>query len=255
LTALSVSGLSVSLSDKQVLTALDFQVPVGSWLGILGPNGSGKTTLIRAVAGMIPFEGQVDLMDRPVQNWSARERAKEVALVSQTVPMYFDFRVADLVLLGRAPHKNWLSPYNAADRKVAQAALAEVDLCGFEDRSVLTLSGGEQRRVLLAQALAQEARLLVLDEPTSHLDVHHQYEFMDHVRSLVDSGRTAIAVFHDLELAGRYADHLLVLENGRKAAEGIPSDVLTSEVIKRVFRMSAEVRTENGLRIDFSSPS
>lgn len=204
---------------------------------------------------MIPFEGQVDLMDRPVQNWSARERAKEVALVSQTVPMYFDFRVADLVLLGRAPHKNWLSPYNAADRKVAQAALAEVDLCGFEDRSVLTLSGGEQRRVLLAQALAQEARLLVLDEPTSHLDVHHQYEFMDHVRSLVDSGRTAIAVFHDLELAGRYADHLLVLENGRKAAEGIPSDVLTSEVIKRVFRMSAEVRTENGLRIDFSSPS
>ncbi|MFT5144173.1 MAG: iron complex transport system ATP-binding protein [Rhodothermales bacterium] len=255
MTALSVSGLSVSLSDKQVLTALDFQVPVGSWLGILGPNGSGKTTLIRAVAGMIPFEGQVDLMDRPVQNWSARERAKEVALVSQTVPMYFDFRVADLVLLGRAPHKNWLSPYNAADRKVAQAALAEVDLCGFEDRSVLTLSGGEQRRVLLAQALAQEARLLVLDEPTSHLDVHHQYEFMDHVRSLVDSGRTAIAVFHDLELAGRYADHLLVLENGRKAAEGIPSDVLTSEVIKRVFRMSAEVRTENGLRIDFSSPS
>lgn len=228
---------------------------MGSWLGILGPNGSGKTTLIRAVAGMIPFEGQVDLMDRPVQNWSARERAKEVALVSQTVPMYFDFRVADLVLLGRAPHKNWLSPYNAADRKVAQAALAEVDLCGFEDRSVLTLSGGEQRRVLLAQALAQEARLLVLDEPTSHLDVHHQYEFMDHVRSLVDSGRTAIAVFHDLELAGRYADHLLVLENGRKAAEGIPSDVLTSEVIKRVFRMSAEVRTENGLRIDFSSPS
>ncbi|NNE71760.1 MAG: ABC transporter ATP-binding protein [Rhodothermales bacterium] len=252
--AVSLSNVAVSLSGKSILEGINLEVPAGTWLGLLGPNGAGKTTLIRAMSGLIPSTGSIELNGKPIQAWSDRERARQVTLVAQSVPMYFDFSVLDLVLLGRAPHKNWLAPYHDADRDIALKALAQVDLSGFEERSVLTLSGGEVRRALLAQALAQDTPILFLDEPTSHLDVHHQFEFVRHVRSLVDAGRTVVGVFHDLELAARFSDRIAVLADGTVAAHGTPAEVLTPSLIARVFRMQASVDRQDGrLHIDYSA--
>jgi iron complex transport system ATP-binding protein len=252
--ALHLQNVNVSLERRRILSGVSMEVPSGQWIGLLGPNGAGKTTLIRAMAGLLPFEGTIDLKGRPLTEWPDRDRAREVALVAQSVPMYFDFTVLDLVLLGRAPHKNWLAPYHDDDHARALTALAQVDLAGFEKRSVLNLSGGEVRRALLAQALAQDTSILLLDEPTSHLDVHHQFEFMRHVRSLVDGGRTVVGVFHDLELAARFSDRLCVLDDGQVVTEGTPEEALTPEVIARVFRMSATVsRGDDRLHIDYSA--
>ncbi len=240
--SLDVEGLTVRLADRTVLHDVSFSVPRGIWLGVLGPNGSGKTTLLRTLGGLLPFDGNVRLDGRPLGEWPIRDRARRLAFVRQSLGIGFDFTVEDVVLLGRAPHRGWLSPFDRTDRQLVREALHHVDLDGFEGRSMFALSGGEQRRVLLAQALAQQADVLLLDEPTTHLDVHHQYEFLDHVRRLVDGGATAIGVFHDLELAARYTDRVLVLDDGRIGADGPAEHVLSTELIARVFLMEAETR-------------
>jgi iron complex transport system ATP-binding protein len=160
------------------------------------------------------------------------------------------------VLLGRAPHRGWLQAYRTNDRSLVREALWRVDLEGFAERSVLSLSGGEMQRVFLAQALVQEADLLMLDEPTSHLDVHYQFSFMERVRALVEKGRTVLAVFHDLELAARYAERLLVLQAGRLVSRGRPASVLTPDCIAKVFGMEArtERRDDGTLRIEYVAP-
>lgn len=250
---LSSRHLDVELGQTPILHDLTFNLTEGSWIGLLGPNGSGKTTLLRTISGVLPYDGDLTLDDRPIQDWSPDELARRMAFVRQSPTLTFEFSVEELVLLGRAPHKSWLQPYGSEDRALVRRALAQVDLGGFADRSVLSLSGGETQRVFLAQALAQEADLLLLDEPTAHLDVHYQFTFMDQVQSLVEQGRTVFAVFHDLELAARYADRLLVLQEGRLAAEGAPDDVLTPDLIARVFQMEANVFTapDGSLRIDY----
>ncbi len=250
-------NLCVSLEDRRILHDLSFAITPGSWVGLLGPNGSGKTTLLRTLAGLLPYQGHLTLYDRPVHTWKPRALARRLAFVRQAVPFSFAFSVEEIVMLGRAPHKGWLDPTTPTDRHRVRQALADVDLADFEKRSILSLSGGEQQRVLLAQALVQEAGLLLLDEPTAHLDVHHQYEFMDHVHVLVRAGRTVVAAFHDLELAARYADHLLVLQNGRIVAQGPPRDVLTTELVASVFRMQAQLSATDGgaLRIHYLAPT
>jgi iron complex transport system ATP-binding protein len=253
---LSVDHVQVELDAQTILHGVDFRVPAGRWIGLLGPNGSGKTTLLRAIGGLIPFEGQIVLDGRPVDAFSARERARRLAFVRQAPSLSFDFTVEELVVLGRAPHRGWLESYQGEDRSRVRSALSRVDLDGFAHRSVLSLSGGELQRVFLAQALVQEADLLLLDEPTSHLDVHYQFSFMEQVRSLVREGRTVITVFHDLELAARYAERLLVLQDGHLVAEGTPASVLTPSSIADVFGMNARVdRSADGeLRIEYLGP-
>lgn len=253
---LSVDHLGVSLDGHQILRDVSFEVSSGAWIGLLGPNGSGKTTLLRAIGGHLPFEGHIELMGRPLDQWNVQERARRLAFVRQAPTLTFDFTVKDLVLLGRAPHRGWLEAYHRSDRDRVQEALAQVDLEGFASRSVLSLSGGEMQRVFLAQALVQEADLLLLDEPTAHLDVHYQFSFMERVQSQVAEGRTVLAVFHDLELAARYADQLLVLKDGELWDRGEPSSVLTSECIAEVFGMQARIerRPDGSLLIDYVGP-
>jgi len=248
--------LHVALDAKPILHEIGFTIEAGTWVGLLGANGSGKTTLLRAISGVLPYTGTLALDGRAVATWKPRELARRLAFVRQSVALSFDFSVQELVLLGRAPHKGWLEPYAQADRQQMQHALAEVDLQGFQDRSMLSLSGGEQQRVLLAQAFVQEPDLLLLDEPTAHLDVHHQFEFMQHVDTLVQQGRTVIAAFHDLELAARYADQLLVLDQGRLVAAGPPHDVLTTALLSDVFRMDAflHIEQDGTLRILYQGP-
>ena len=248
--------LRVALDGTPILRDLDFEVEAGSWVGLLGPNGSGKTTLLRAISGLLPYQGTLALTDRPIESWKAPELARQMAFLRQSTPLSFDFTVEELVLLGRSPHKGWLERYTHEDHQQVRQALAHVDMDGFARRSVLSLSGGERQRVFLAQALVQESDLLLLDEPTTHLDVHHQFEFLNLVRDLVEAGRTVVAVFHDIELAARYADHLLVLNEGRLAAAGPPTAVLTEALLASVFRMQARLETaEDGkLRIYYEMP-
>ena len=249
---LDARDLSVSLGDRAVLRAVSFSVVEGERIGLVGPNGAGKTTLLRAVAGLLPHGGALALRGRGVRSWPARERAREVALVRQQADLAVDFTVAEVVGLGRAPHLGWLAALGADDRRRVADALDAVDLAGFADRVVPQLSGGEQQRVFLAQALAQDARLLLLDEPTAHLDVRHQLDLLARVRALADAGRTVVAAVHDLELAARFADRLWVLDRGRLVADGPPADVLRPALLRDVFGVEAEVEAApDGVRVRY----
>ncbi|ARA95047.1 ABC transporter [Rhodothermaceae bacterium RA] len=248
--------LTVFLDGTTILDRLDLAVEAGQWIGLVGPNGSGKTTLLRAVGGLLPYRGRLTLWGQEVRRWRPRALARRLAFLRQAATLGFDFTVIDLVLLGRAPHKPWLEGYTVTDHARARAALERVEMDAFAHRSALSLSGGELQRVFLAQALAQEADLLLLDEPTTHLDVHHQFEIMYVVDELVRSGRTVIAVFHDLELAARFSDALIVLHRGRQVAAGAPAEVLTEGLLAEVFRMHARVTIEadGHLRIRYDRP-
>jgi len=238
---LTGSKVGVTLDGTPILRELDFDIPAGEWTGLIGPNGSGKTTLLRAINGLVAYEGSLQLDGREIRYWSPRALARRMAFVRQSTPLSFDFRVDELVMLGRAPHKGWLDTNSAADRSHVQQALERVDLLPLADRSVLSLSGGERQRVFLAQALVQQADVLLLDEPTTHLDVHYQFAFLEVVHEMVREGRTVIAVFHDLELAARYADRLLVMHQGQLHRTGTPTEVLTSDLLASIFRMKATV--------------
>jgi len=237
----SSSGLTVELGKKEILHGLEFQVKSGQWIGLLGPNGAGKTTLLRAMAGLLEYHGSLKLLDREIRDYRPRERAKRLALVRQTHALAFDFRVDELVLLGRSPYKSLLSVYDNSDLDRVSVALSLVDLKGFRERVMSSLSGGEQQRVFLAQALVQEADILLLDEPTTHLDVHHQYEFLYRVQEFVSEGKTVVGAFHDLELAARFSTRLLILQHGNLVASGPPELILNESLIADVFEMDAAV--------------
>ncbi len=250
-------NVDVVIEGARILHGVGFDIQAGRLIGLVGPNGSGKTTLLRAVSGLLPFRGEILFRGMSIRDWKPKHLARELAFVRQSVSLSFDFTVLELVLMGRTPHKGWLEDYGHQDRRRAHAALDQVDLGGFEDRSVLSLSGGELQRVFLAQALVQEADVLLLDEPIAHLDVHYQFEFMDLISSLVgDHGHTAVSVFHDLEMAARYSDELLVLSRGRVVTIGSPSRVLTSELMADVFRMDAHVSTaaRGHITIEYNAP-
>lgn len=253
---LSLDNVGVELDGHTILADVRFDVCAGQWVGVLGPNGAGKTTLLRAIGNHVPHDGRILLDGRRVDEMGSRSRARMLAFVRQARSLTFDFSVKEFVLLGRAPHRGWLETYRTSDEARVRTALAQVDLEGFESRSVLSLSGGEMQRVFLAQALVQDADLLLLDEPTAHLDVHYQFSFMEQVREQVADGRTVLAVFHDLELAARYADRLLLLDDGRLCADGPPASVLTPEQIANVFGMRAEIgrHRDGSLRITYLGP-
>jgi iron complex transport system ATP-binding protein len=252
---LSVTACSVDLGGQTVLRDVALTVEPGEWVSVIGPNGSGKTTLLRAVSGAVKARGDLRLKGRDLRDWGARERARVLAFVRQHATVPFDFSVRDLVLLGRAPHRGWLSAFRDVDRAAVDRALDAVDLSSFASRSMQSMSGGEVQRAFLAQALAQDADLLLLDEPTTHLDVHYQYRLLDAVRAHVHRGKSVVAVVHDLESAARYADRMLVLKDGRVDAFGPPADVLTPACIASVFGMTADVRRDGDtLRVDYRQP-
>jgi iron complex transport system ATP-binding protein len=253
---IKTNGLSVSLGTTEILHDVSIHVPSGAMVGLIGPNGSGKTTLLRTLAGLLSYRGRAVLFDREIEAWPRRELAQRLAFVRQFQTLPFDFRVEELVLLGRTPRKRLMEGYSSQDVRDAARFLEELEVASLRRRSVQQLSGGELQRVLLAQALVQEADVLLLDEPTAHLDVHHQFSFLTAVRRQVDARRTVLAVFHDLELAARYSDHLIVLHEGHSVAAGSPSEVLSPDLLSTIFRMEADVsRGGHGeIRIDYHRP-
>jgi iron complex transport system ATP-binding protein len=241
-TSIAVADLTVALDRAPVLRGVSCATASGGWLALIGPNGAGKSTLIRAAAGLVPYQGTVLLGDADAATLSARERARLVAYVPQEPVLPPDMTVAQYVLLGRTPHLGYLGSPGRRDRARADAALERLDVARFAQRRLARLSGGERQRVVLARALASEPRVLLLDEPTSMLDVGHQQQVLELVDGLRrDGGLTVLSTLHDLTAAGQYADALVLLHEGRVVASGPPSTVLTATLIETVYAASVFV--------------
>jgi len=239
-------------SRKVVLVGVTVDPVPGSVVGLLGPNGSGKSSLLRLLAGLDrPDSGTVELNGRPLSAMTRRDLARVVAMVGQHADTELDIRVADIVRLGRLPHRRMLGADPGADGAVSDA-LAATGLSDKGDRLWHTLSGGERQRTQIARALAQQPTQLLLDEPTNHLDIAHQLDILSLVREL---DLTAIVALHDLNLAAMFCDQVVVLSGGRVVAAGTPATVLTEELIASVYGVSCRVGSESGtLSIRFEAP-
>ncbi len=243
--AVQIAELTVVLGGETVLDRVSLTVARGSWLSIIGPNGAGKTTLLRALIGLVPTRGSVMLDGVAVGARSRRDRARAAAVVAQNPVVPPGMSVRDYVLLGRTPHLRPLGRDGAADVLAVRDALDQLDLVRFADRPLDTLSGGERQRAFMARALAQAAPILLLDEPTTSLDVGHQQEVLELVDGLRrTNGLTVVSTMHDLTLAGQYADRLLLLDRGRGVAAGTAVEVLTEHNLDRFY--GARVRVLHG---------
>ncbi len=229
---IGIRGLSVALGGTPVLHGVDATVAAGGWLAVVGPNGAGKSTLLKAVANLVRHSGEVTVGGRAVRSMNARQRARLVAYAPQVPVLPPELTVLDYVLLGRNPYISPLGRESRHDREVGASVLERLDLAGLADRSLGALSGGEQHRVVLARALAQEARVLLLDEPTAALDIGHQQQVLELVDRLRrDDGLTVVTSLHDLTLAGQYAEAMLMLVEGRVVAVGPVEQVLTESAL------------------------
>ncbi|MER7547255.1 ABC transporter ATP-binding protein [Spirillospora sp. NPDC127506] len=243
-------GLTYAYGATTVVRDVDVRAESGRILGLLGPNGSGKTTVVRMLTGIVtPRSGRVLLDGRPLDSLTHRALARQVAVVLQESSGDLPMTVADMVLLGRAPHQTTFSRNSAEDHRIAAAVLRRVGARHLADRVFVGLSGGEKQRVMIARALAQQPTHLVLDEPTNHLDIRFQHELLTMIRGL---GITTVIVLHDLNLAARYCDDVLVLQEGEVVAHGPCADVLTSELLQGVYGVGVErLDTSRGIQFLF----
>jgi cobalamin transport system ATP-binding protein len=243
--AVQIDGLRVEIAGIPIVHGVDFEVAVGDWLTVIGPNGAGKSTMLRAVGGLLPAGGSVALFGTALSGLTRRARAKLVATVVQSPVVPHGIAVVDYVLLGRVSYQSLFGRESRADLDAVWNSLDRLGLAGFAKRPMETLSGGERQRVFLARALAQGARLLLLDEPTTALDIGHQQEVLELVDELRRTdGLTVIATTHELSVAGEYADRLLLLVAGRVAALGPPEEVLTEALLAEHY--GARVRVVAG---------
>lgn len=236
---------------REVLRSVSLTLARGDLVALVGTNGSGKTTLLRLLTGILqPDVGIVRFEGRPVAEWRRPDLARRVAVLPQQLDLPVGFRVGELVEMGRAPHARRLFASTEADARAVSRALADAGALELADRCAEELSGGERQRLLVAMALAQEPDLLLLDEPTLHLDLAHQVALLAAIRQLRDQrGLTVLAVLHDLNLAAAFAPRIAVLDEGRIVADGPPGEVLTPDLVRRVFGVAVdEARTVDGRR-------
>lgn len=238
--SISTRGLVVDFDGTPILHGVDLDVPAGEWLNVIGPNGAGKTTLLRSLLGTIAHGGRIELggamIDKP------QDRARVLAYVPQSPVIPPGMYVADYVMLGRTPHRGVFGRDTDTDLTVAADVLARLDLGGFAEREVRSLSGGERQRVVLARALAQQTDILLLDEPTTALDLGHQQDVLDLVDELRrERGLTVVATLHDLTLAARYGDRISLIAEGRIVESGTPREVLTTETIAQHFGANVRI--------------
>jgi len=242
--AVRVRALDVTLDGTHVLRGVDLAAAAGEWVNVIGPNGAGKTTLLRALLGLVPFDGEIEIdgLRGRTDKHRRAARARKLAYVPQTPVIPPGMLVADYVLLGRTPHRGVFAAETANDRRIAVEILERLDLGGFWERTVQSLSGGERQRAVLARALAQQADVLLLDEPTTALDLGHQQDVLELVEALRRERRlTVIATLHDLTLAARYGDRIAILAHGRVAETGPPTEVLTVQSIAAHFGATVRI--------------
>lgn len=242
-----IAGLSVAYDGVTVVDGLDMNVAAGEWLSLIGPNGAGKTSVLRAIARLAPFEGDIRLGDDAVTSLGARDLARRVAMLAQEPQMPSGMTVSQYVLLGRSPHLGYLAREGSRDRRIVAGILRRLSLEALAARPLDRLSGGERQRAAIARALAQQAPVLLIDEPTTSLDVGRQQEVLELVDRLrVEEGLTVIAAMHELTLAGQYADRLALIVAGRLIAIGPPGEILTESVIAEHYGAHVRVVSLNG---------
>jgi iron complex transport system ATP-binding protein len=247
--ALATGKVTVRIGAREIVRDANLALSAGELVALVGPNGAGKTTLMRALAGLIPAHGVVTVGDKRLADLSPRERARAIAYLPQGHIFHWPMSVESIVLLGRAPHGDSFSGVSPGDRAAVAHAMATTETEEFADRAVTTLSGGEKARVALARALATQAPVLLADEPTAALDPRHQLTVMAMLRRAADSGGAILAIMHDLTLAARFADRVMVMDRGAIVADAAPADALSPERLNAVFGVEATTVEVGGKRV------
>ncbi len=238
--------VSFAHGTKTVLRDLSCRLTPGLFYGLIGANGSGKTTLIDLLLGTLTGTGRLHFKDHPLESYSRRELARELALVPQEFKINFDFTVEDIVMMGRHPHIPRFANPGVRDREIVAEVMAELDISDFKERFLPHLSGGEKQRVMVARALAQDTPTLLLDEATSNLDIHHTIKIMRTIRRrMKQRGGTVIAAIHDLNLAAAYCDTIILLNEGRILKIGSVAETLTPELLKQMFNIDCRPYMED----------
>jgi iron complex transport system ATP-binding protein len=239
--ALEGKGVSVRLGGTIVVRRATFEVAQGEVIGLLGPNAAGKSSLLRAIAGVLPFSGEISFQGISIRSLSSAERAQRIAYLPQEREMVWPVSTLDLVSLGRLPHRIPIGGRSAPDGEAVMRALKLTQTEHLAHRNVLTLSGGERARVLCARAIAQETPILLADEPVAGLDPYHQIGIMESLGAIASSGCAVLISMHDLALAGQQCDRLLLMAEGELVAEGEPAEVLTSDRLAEVYRIASHI--------------
>ncbi|MEN9889300.1 MAG: putative siderophore transport system ATP-binding protein YusV [Pseudomonadota bacterium] len=243
--AMQARGLRVALGGRPVLHGVDLDIAPGQWTCVVGPNGAGKSTVLKALAGLLPAEGEVRWQGRPWQDIGRRERARLLSWLGQGEAASLDLRVYDVAMLGRLPHQDWLAAPSAHDQAMVEAALQATQAWDWRERSLGELSGGERQRVLLARAMAGNAPLMLMDEPLANLDPPHQVDWLEQVHCLRAQGTTVLSVLHEIGMA-LHADSLVVMHEGRVVHHGAPADTATRQAIEDVFAQRIRILPVDG---------
>ncbi len=236
---IKANNVDITLGSAHILKSISIMAQNKKFVGIIGPNGSGKSTLLKCIYRVLkPESGAIYIDDTEINKMSYKESAKKMAVVSQHNFYNFDFTIEEVVLMGRSPHKKTMERDNAEDYRIVNECLEKVGMENFKGRSFSTLSGGEQQRIILARALAQQTECIILDEPTNHLDIKYQLQLLDIVKSL---NLTVISAIHDLNIAAMYCDYLYAVKNGQVVYQGTVEEILTPKIIKELYEVDSEV--------------
>ena len=241
----SLDSHNVAQGDHEVLHGIDLSLPQGKWTSIVGPNGAGKSTLLKALAGLLPFSGQVFLFDQDVLALSPQQRAQQLSWLGQNEVASDDLRVWDVVMLGRLPHQTWMAAPSANDAQVVEVALKATQAWDWRERSLGQLSGGERQRVLLARAMAVQAPVMLMDEPLANLDPPHQVDWLEQVRCLTAQNTTVVSVLHEVGMA-LHADNMVVMQAGRLVHQGSCASANTHRAVHEVFDNRIAIHAVNG---------
>jgi len=241
---IKVNNISVSLNEKSILKDISLSVKPGEYFGLIGPNGSGKTTLLKTIAQLIAKEkGEIEISGRPQQSYKHKEMARYLSYVPQDTYIDFDFNAKDIVSMGRHAHGGFFNN-NDEDEEIIKEAMIATNTWRFAEKSILNLSGGQRQLVFIAKALAQDTPLILLDEPISALDIYYQMHILKLLENLTEQGKTVITVLHDLNLAARFCEKIMLLKEGEIEAYGACEDVLTKSTLKETYHIHAKVRED-----------
>ena len=237
---LSTKDLCYQVDHQELLNNISLEIPRGSFVGLIGPNGCGKSTLLKTIYRVNKASsGAVYINGKEIATMSNREVARRMAVVTQESDINFDFSVMEMMMIGRYAHRSLFSKRNYSDEKICRDALAMVGMESFENRSFISLSGGEKQRVLIASAFSRETELIVLDEPTNHLDLGYQFLIMDLLKE--KERITVFTAVHDMNMAMQYCDYVIVLDKGTVVSNGKPEEVLTEELLEKIFRVKSKI--------------